>query len=192
MRLHHWLLRSEAWRNASLGSKCLLIELYDLYNGTNNGDLFLSVREAATRLGVGKNLANRLFTELETKGFIKARDRGAFSRKVRHATRWILTEFICDGELPTKAFMKWRPTGENQKPVPTTGTYGLRQRDRDAPTVPVRETDGPQEKDRDASFERNVGPRQRDTVSIPGRGEGGARSRQASAARRPNSDPWRQ
>ena len=65
VRLQSWMLRSEAWRHASLGAKCLLIELYDLYNGLNNGDLFMSVREAAARLRIGKNTANHLFMELE-------------------------------------------------------------------------------------------------------------------------------
>src|SRR5262245_36179365 len=93
VRLHRWMLASPAWRCASLVERCLLVELYDLYNGENNGYLFLSVRDAARRLGVGKNTANQGLARLQIKGFIRARQRGDFHWKLRQATSWVLTEF---------------------------------------------------------------------------------------------------
>lgn len=56
VRFYQWELKSPAYRSLSLGARALLIELKSLYNGSNNGDLFLSVREAARRLNCGKNL----------------------------------------------------------------------------------------------------------------------------------------
>jgi DNA-binding transcriptional regulator YhcF (GntR family) len=47
------------------------------YNGGNNGDLSLSLDEAARLLGIGKATAARAFAELEAKGFIVMRRGGA-------------------------------------------------------------------------------------------------------------------
>lgn len=90
------------------------MELKELYNGSNNGDLFLSVREAAKRLGVSNNTASKAFKELEEKGFIIARQKGYFKQKTRHATSWILTEFKYNGQLPTKEFMRWSPESKTR------------------------------------------------------------------------------
>jgi hypothetical protein len=50
VRLYRWELESAAYRSLSVRARCLLIELKALYNGANNGELFLSVRDAAARL----------------------------------------------------------------------------------------------------------------------------------------------
>jgi DNA-binding transcriptional regulator YhcF (GntR family) len=96
--------------------------LYDLYNGSNNGELFLSIRDAGKRLGVGKNTAHNAFRALESRGFIRARERGLFT--TRRATTWILTEFSFGTKTPTKDFMRWRPEDgyKKQNIVPLRGT----------------------------------------------------------------------
>lgn len=111
IRLHHYLLNSPAWRALMPGPRALLMELYALYNGSNNGDLFLSEREAAKRCGVKhKNTAAKWFRELEDKGFIRPKVRGSFNVKVPTATAWILTEFEYNNQQPTKDFMRWGMT----------------------------------------------------------------------------------
>jgi hypothetical protein len=89
-----------------------LIELYSLYTGRNNGELFLSVRDAAKRGGMGKNAAQAALADLIDKGFVRPRQKGGFDYKARHATQWVLTEFEYAGALPTKDFMRWQP-GKN-------------------------------------------------------------------------------
>ena len=79
--LDHWLLESEAWRALSPGASRLLIEVWARHNGQNNGHISYSVREAAELLGVSKDTASKWFHELEAKGFLKARQRGAFSHE---------------------------------------------------------------------------------------------------------------
>jgi hypothetical protein len=76
------------------------------------------VRDAARKLNTGMRQAITAFHELEEKGFIKARQRGAFQWKQRMATCWLLTEYDCDvtGHGPTKGFMKWRPESELERP----------------------------------------------------------------------------
>ena len=113
-RLYRWELRSAAYCSLSMGGRALLVELKALYNGRNNGELFLSVREAARRLGCGKNLAARLFSELEERGFIRPNEVGAFNLKAASgrgkATSWILTEYaVGNATTGSKDFMRWRP-----------------------------------------------------------------------------------
>ena len=128
VRLYGWLLRSQAWRSLSAQSRAVLICLMDRYNGSNNGRIALSVRSAAAECRITKDTAARAFHELQDRGFIKLVTPGAFSRKVRHAAEWLLTEFRDDvsGDMPTKEFMCWR---QNQNsvpiqavPVPSIGT----------------------------------------------------------------------
>lgn len=49
--LRHSLLSSNAYRSLSCAARALLVELVMLHNGENNGSLYLSVRDAAARLG---------------------------------------------------------------------------------------------------------------------------------------------
>ena len=111
VRLYRWELGSAAYRSLSLRARCLLVELKLLYNGSNNGELFLSVRAAAARLKTGLHQAMAAFRELEDRGFIKPRQRGSFQWKQRHATCWLLTEYDDDmtGHKATKEFMTWPP-----------------------------------------------------------------------------------
>ncbi len=114
VRLHHWLLNSPAYKSLGVCARALLIEYYRRYNGSNNGDIGLSVRDAASALGVAVGTVRKAIVELEERGFIRANQRGAFRWKARHATTWILTEFEYAGQPPTKAFMRW---GQVDKPL---------------------------------------------------------------------------
>lgn len=170
VRLYRWMMQSEAWRHLSLRARCLLIELYDLYNGANNGELFMSVRDAARRLAVSKNTAVRLFHELGDKGFIRARQRGSFAWKARHATSWILTEFGYAGQTPTKEFMRWRDERQFQNAVLAGGTNGTQSRHRASSQKPENGTHGPSHGYQQDRLSPSHGPRQRDTDSLPGGG----------------------
>lgn len=109
VRDFEWMLACPAYRSLSCYSRCLLTELKRLYNGHNNGDLYLSVRHAGYLIGAGKDTAAKALKELEERGFIRQHQVGAFSWKKRHATTWILEEYSLGDSLPTKAFMKWVP-----------------------------------------------------------------------------------
>jgi hypothetical protein len=111
VRLYLYMLKSPAWLSLSCQAKCLLIELLALYNGTNNGELYLSVRDAAKLLHTGLHQASAAFAELEERGFIRATRKGSRTRRgeTRLATCWRLTEYDDDltGRQPTKEFMTW-------------------------------------------------------------------------------------
>jgi len=112
------MLRSPAYRSLDCYARCLLIELNRLYRPGKNGSLFLSTRMAAELLNASPQTAMRAFHALADRGFIKARQRGDFNWKARHATTWVLTEFEHAGSIPTKEFTRWQRTTEKQNTVP--------------------------------------------------------------------------
>jgi hypothetical protein len=126
-----WLFDSPAYRSLSVVARCLYDELKRSYNGSNNGDVFLSVRDAAKKLHVGKSTASEAFKELEERGFTRLKRKGAFNLKsdARRgmASTWILTEYEHANKLATKDFMHWRGTPNDSsvrlegQAVPTNG-----------------------------------------------------------------------
>jgi hypothetical protein len=116
VRLYLYMLKTAAWGSLGCDAKCLLIELMALYNGTNNGELFLSVREAAKRLNASTRRATAAFAELLDRGFIVTTRKGSRTRRgeERLATCWRLTEFDDDltRRQPTKEFIAWRPVAD--------------------------------------------------------------------------------
>lgn len=133
VRLHSYLLKCAAWRSLSVCARAGLVEIYALYHGGNNGDLFMSERELGRRLAVDRRTARKALADLADRGFIAVTERGGFSRKVRHATSWRLTEHVCDGRLPTKDFMRW-PLRRRQQPVLRASTAT----EAEAPIAPAR------------------------------------------------------
>jgi hypothetical protein len=126
VRLYHWFLKSEAWKSLSPNARALYVEIVTRYNGSNNGRIGFSVRDAADALHVGKNTASAALKELQERCFLVVTKRSAFSLKTKMATEWRLTEFPCDitNAVASREFMRWSP--EKQNTVPNTG-----------PTVPV-------------------------------------------------------
>lgn len=136
VQLHHYLLNSPAWKWLTPAARAVYVEVATLFDGTNNGFLALSVRDAGERCRINKDTAGRAFKELVAADFLEAAAVGGFSYKVRHASEWRMTSHKCDrtGSLATKAFLKWDPTAakseklrsENRGPlVPTRGSLPL-------------------------------------------------------------------
>jgi IclR helix-turn-helix domain len=113
--LPKYLLQSLAWRTLKPVPRAAFVELVDIYNGVNNGWLGMSVRNLATAINVSRATAARALQELTERGFIEQTRRSAFSCKVRLPSEWRLTLHRCDrsGELPSKAFTRWRPEEQN-------------------------------------------------------------------------------
>lgn len=85
------MLDAQAFRALSGNAVKLMAMLHKRYNGANNGDVSMSIREAAAEIGCSVNHAHKCFRELEAARFIVPTQRGAFSWKKRHATTWRLT-----------------------------------------------------------------------------------------------------
>jgi hypothetical protein len=106
-QLHHYMLKSDAWRALSQAARVVYIQIGFRFNGANNGKIAYSVRDAATECDMNKDTAGRAFKELVARGFIEEMRHGALSKKTRVASEWRLTAFKCDltGALKTCAFM---------------------------------------------------------------------------------------
>ena len=77
LSLSYFLLRSEVWHSLSGAAIKVLLELHTRFNGSNNGRVFLSMNEAAERLGIGKSTVQRAYEELQAKGFIVKTRKGS-------------------------------------------------------------------------------------------------------------------
>lgn len=134
VRLYATMTRSPAYRSLSCYARALLVELGMIHNSMNNGQLSMSYRQAAALLNVDKNTAMKAFRELEDRGFIRPNAKGLFTRQMRVATTWILTEWPHGGKLATRDFAKWTPP-ENQKAVLSRQTACLKSSDREGASV---------------------------------------------------------
>ncbi|WP_288427132.1 hypothetical protein [uncultured Agrobacterium sp.] len=121
-QMNAWLTNSIAWRATNVYERALYGELKQRYNGTNNGDIALSHREAAAALNCSNKPVTAAFVGLQEKGLIKVQTLGSFQWKVGvgasgRSTRWILTELPVDYPekvlTPSKEFMRWKPPEKN-------------------------------------------------------------------------------
>jgi hypothetical protein len=107
-RLDHDLLRSAAYSSLSPNGRALLVEFAMMYNQRNNGSLYLSVRDAAARMGVADlTAASAAMGELMDMGFIEMTAEGVFSSsadKPSKARCWRLTWADAPGQSPTHAY----------------------------------------------------------------------------------------
>ena len=111
VRLTHFMMKTPAWRSLKPSERALYLEVAMVYNGSNNGFLALSCRDAGSRCHINKDTAAAHFKTLEDRGLIECATPGGFSRKTPHASEWRLTEWKCDRthQPPTKAYQTWRP-----------------------------------------------------------------------------------
>ena len=88
VRLDYRILSSNPYRSLTPNARSLLVELIMLYNGENNGSLYLGVRDAAHRLGVADHhAASSAFDELQKLGFIELTADAYFSVKASNKSR---------------------------------------------------------------------------------------------------------
>ncbi|TDU31309.1 hypothetical protein DFR24_0673 [Panacagrimonas perspica] len=130
VKLEHWMMDTAAWKDLDPVARCAYIEVRRIYRGpgSNNGRIGVGVRNLSDNLGVSKDTAARALRSLQEHGFLVATTKGSFSRKIRHATEYRLTDEGCDvtNALATKEFARWK---KNTVPVvrltvPVVGPIG--------------------------------------------------------------------
>ncbi|GAA5048338.1 hypothetical protein GCM10023208_05450 [Erythrobacter westpacificensis] len=115
VRLDYRILTSNAYRALSPNARSLLVEVAMLYNGDNNGSLYLGVRDAAHRLGVADlTAASRAFDDLMVLGFLQMTQDAHFAIKAGETSRarcWRLTWLSGPGrKLASWDFLEREPT----------------------------------------------------------------------------------
>ena len=134
IRLHRGVTNSEAWKSLSCEARCLLIEIWARHNGSNNGQIPYSHREARKALHVGSRKVQAAFQEIEECGFLIPRAKGSFDWKQRQATEWEITTESCDDQ-PAKRL--YREGLKKQNTAPTVGTDGTHGGHRGDPERPI-------------------------------------------------------
>lgn len=136
VQILEWLQASEAWATMKPGPRALYIELKRRFNGSNNGQIFLSHRDAAKALNVHRNTVGAMFKELEQRGFIRlaiAPHLGPCG--IGKAAVWALEELATqDGKPAGKAFMRW-----SKKQNPRTKVVKPSHKKQDGQTLMVSE-----------------------------------------------------
>ncbi|WP_425093824.1 hypothetical protein [Tropicimonas sp. S265A] len=115
VQLPEYLQATEAWETLKPGPRALYIELKRRYNGRNNGQIFLSHRDAAKAINVNRNTVGGYFAELQQRGFISmTRAPYLGPEGVGRASLWALQELATHDSKPAEhGFKKWR---KNKKP----------------------------------------------------------------------------
>lgn len=110
IRLYASITGSDAWKHLSGNAIKVLIALVARDDGTRNGNIGFSCREAGEAANLTPHTANRCLQELVDHGFIRCTQKGAFSRKISHASLWRYTWAAWpEGKLgPTRDFEKWK------------------------------------------------------------------------------------
>ncbi len=111
--IYHWEMDLPAYRHLSTYGRALLMEFRKAYNGQNNGEIVMSVRQAAKLINCDKKTAAKKIKELEGKGWIRNVTEGSFSQKTnKTASTWRITnQPIGRGvDTPeTKEYASWTP-----------------------------------------------------------------------------------
>ena len=124
--LPYAMLLSPAWLSLSGPATRVWLLLRCRFNGGNNGQLILSLEEAARLLRLGKATVLDALRELEEKALIVCTRRGQWYGRL--ASTWAVTDKGVNGEQPTNAWRHWRPSktecGFNTDPSgPAMGRY---------------------------------------------------------------------
>lgn len=149
VRLDHRILSSNAYRALTPNDRSLLTELAMMENGQNNGSLYLSVRDAAARMGVvDLTAASKSFDNLQTLGFIEMTEDAHFHVKAADKSRarcWRLTWLAGPGRrAPTWNFLQCEPEPETHaRKRMENGQKALKayRRARDNGRLPVLDSD---------------------------------------------------
>jgi hypothetical protein len=149
--------RSKAWLSLSAPAIKIYIELRLRWRHkhNNNGELFLSIAECKSLLGIPPGTAHRAFRELQEKGFIvmtRKGEAGKLNTAVlenggcgysRRATTWALTDEPYRGQPATHAYEQWEPPPKNRFVLPPVERRRFHQWNVRWPMVPIVERTAP-------------------------------------------------
>jgi hypothetical protein len=131
--LPYSMARSPSWRSLSSAAVKVYIELRCRFTirgdgrANNNGELALSLDEAARLLALGKSTVARAFGELEAAGFISKTKAGHWYG--RKATQYRVTDAPFNGQPPTR---EWQERERETNRAPASETWKPERQDWEA------------------------------------------------------------
>ncbi len=113
VQLHKWLMATAAWQHLAPNDRCVYIAIKARFNGTNNGTIAFSAREAGAAINASHHTGNRSLNSLVEHGFLTVTEDSDFNRKLKMARTYLLTELPDDrpnkSRIATKDFASWKP-----------------------------------------------------------------------------------
>lgn len=115
IQVYKTMLDEPAWKALRGSSVKLLLCLKSYYNGSNNGQLFLSVDKAAADTGLSRGAVVRGFADLQEKGFLRMVKEGTrVGDGQGEATVWMLTDVGAPAlgiDRAPRDYKAWQKTG---------------------------------------------------------------------------------
>ncbi|GGE20546.1 hypothetical protein GCM10011360_06520 [Primorskyibacter flagellatus] len=130
VQLSEYLQATAAWADLKPGPRALYIAVKRRFNGSNNGRIVLSHREAALALNVHRNTVGPYFQELIEHGFIRV-IQGPYlgPEGIGKSALLALTELPThDGHSATRDFLGW-----TKPKKPRTNSVSGRHKNQDVP-----------------------------------------------------------
>lgn len=134
IKLHRGVTGSIAWRSLPTNARCVILEIWERHDGTNNGRIPMSVRELKTALGIGSDKVRDAINQAIDRGFLIRRQQGSFSVKNRSATEWEITAEACEGAPPKCLYRDYDKNLRNLRQVQTEPEAGT-VRTKDLPNI---------------------------------------------------------
>ena len=104
-------LNTPAWRSLGLAAQALLPWLVMEYKGktfNNNGEISLSIRQAAEKMGIARDTAAKAFRDLQAKGFIVVKRGGSLGVKGHgKCPQYEITLIEMPSAAATHQYKKW-------------------------------------------------------------------------------------
>lgn len=126
VQLHKWLMATAAWQHLSPNDRCVYLALKARFNGSNNGRIAFSAREAGAAINASHHTGNRSLNNLVEHGFLIVTEDSDFNRKVKIARTYLLTELPDDrpgkSRIPSKDFASWKPPTIHKSVAPMSST----------------------------------------------------------------------
>ena len=112
IRLLAEVTSSRAWQSLRCEARSLLIEIWARHNGTNNGKISYSHREARKSLGIGSTRTKQAFDQLIDRGFLIVRRASSFHFKsnggASRATEWEITTEAYNGQSAKRSYQSFQ------------------------------------------------------------------------------------
>ena len=116
LQQHEQWLGSPAHSDLKCDARCLLTEFQRLYVPGRNGQLSISVKNAAKALNIHPDTAARAFYDLVEHGFLILRKGELWQQRL--AREWELTIYPSENHEPTDDWQRW-DTGNPVRQVPS-------------------------------------------------------------------------
>ena len=103
------IFESNAFRSLSSSDRAAYLEFRRRFNGNNNGEISISVREISERCDISKTTASRSLKKLIEAGLVRVTQDAGFNQKSgRRARRWRLTDEGYKGAPPTNEWQEYK------------------------------------------------------------------------------------